>query len=98
MPDYTIRVVLHGATAEHYDVLHSNMATVGARRTITRTDGLAFDLPDGEYILSDPLSVDSVRDRVLAIANLAKPQPEPSVLVSHTKQWAWQLRPTPGQS
>jgi hypothetical protein len=98
MPDYTVRIVLHGATAKHYQLLHELMAKAGARRTVCGSQGMLFDLPDGEYVLSNSLSVGKVMEAVAGIAASIKPLPIPSVLVTETLSWAWQLRPVPGQS
>lgn len=98
MPEYTVRIVLHGATPKHYQSLHVLMAKAGARRTVRGLNGMLFDLPDGEYVLSNSLSVSKVMEAVADIAGSVKPVPQPSVLVSETIRWAWQLRPVPGRS
>lgn len=98
MPDYTVRVVLHGATAKHYQLLHEMMGKAGARRTVRGSNGMLFDLPDGEYVLSNSLPVTKVMDAVADIAGSVKSLPQPSVLVTEAIGWAWQLRPVPGRS
>jgi len=98
LPDYTVRIVLHGATAKHYQLLHDLMGKAGARRTVGGSNGILFDLPDGEYVLANSLPVSKVMEAVADIAGSVKSLPRPSVLVTETIRWAWQLRPVPGQS
>lgn len=98
MADYIVRIVLHGATASHYEMLHKNMVTAGARRTVTGSDGIVYDLPDGNYVMSNTRNASDVRDAVLQIAKSAKSPPDPSVLVASYDQLSWWLYPVPGQS
>lgn len=98
MAAYIIRVVLHGATAAQYAALHKGMLNGGAKRTILGANGLAFDLPDGEYVLSSSLVATKIRDIVADIARAAKTSPDPSLIVAAYTDIAWQLRPVPGQS
>lgn len=98
MPDYTVRIVLHGATIGHYQQLHELMGKAGAQRAVRGLNGRLYDLPDGEYVLSNSLPVSRVMEAVADIAGSVKPLPLPSVLVTETLRWAWQLRPVPGQS
>ncbi|WP_453978567.1 hypothetical protein [Brevundimonas sp. Marseille-Q4549] len=98
MARYLIRVVLHGATAVHYSMLHDQMERAGAKRRVIGTDGVVYDLPDAEYVLESAYSTTKVRDAVIAIACGAKAKPDPSVLVAAYNDLTWQLRPVPGQS
>lgn len=69
MANFIIRVVLHGATSEQYEMLHARMAAGGAVRTIRSDNGLVYDLPDGNYYwdtVSDELYV---RDEVKRVAD-----------------------------
>ena len=96
MSDFTIRITLHGATADDYRDLYSQMALIGASRTIRGTDGLLYDLPDGEYLFTTTLAPEDLRDRVVAIAGAIRANP--SVLVTRATGWAFWLSPVPGQS
>lgn len=98
MADYTVRIVLHDATATHYQRLHEAMEAAGAKRQIRGDSGILFDLPDGEYVMSNSLTAVRLRDAVVDIATAVKAEPSPSVLVTETLSWAWMLRPAPGQS
>lgn len=98
MAAYLIRVVLHGATSSHYTTLHERMLEAGAKRSIVGTNGVLFDLPDGEYVLASSYTTEKVRDGVADIAAAVKGSPAPSVLVAAYSNIAWQLRPVPGQS
>lgn len=98
MAFFTIRVVLHAATAKNYADLHARMINAGASRTIRGDDGVVYDLPDGEYDLVSGLDAGSVMRAVADIARGVKAVPDPSVLVTEAKSRAWRLRPVPGQS
>jgi hypothetical protein len=95
MPDYTVRVELHGATHAEYDQLHQAMRTAGFYTAIGGENGQGFRLPTAEYVVdASPLSVTEIRDLVLKIATLVKPMPPPLVLATQSLVRAWQLRPT----
>lgn len=98
MASYLIRVVLHGASPAQYHALHAGMAQAGAKRQVIGSNGVSYDLPDGEYVLWNSAAIDTVRNAVEAIARAAKAAPDPSVLVAEYTQIAWTLRPVPGQS
>lgn len=97
MANYTIRIVLHGATAGDYQRLHDAMEHRGAKRFLIGTDQVAYDLPDGEYDLETGYDTEEVRDRVVAIA--ASVRSDPSVLVTRVSgPRMWRLCPVPGDS
>lgn len=98
MASYLIRVVLHGAQAEHYELLHERMGWIGAERTITADDGQTYDLPDAEYRLDSLASVSEVRNNVCIVAEGVKAYPLPAVLVVEFQRCAWQLAVLPGRS
>lgn len=98
MNAYIIRIVLHGAIAAQYTKLHDLMLQNGASRHIVGSDGMKYDLPDGEYVLVSSYTVAQLRDAIVQIATSVKAKPDPSVIVAAYSDIAWQLRPFPGQS
>ena len=50
MPQFIVRIELHGAKGEDYSKLDSAMGHHGFLRTITGTDGIVYLLPTAEYI------------------------------------------------
>ena len=95
MANFTIRVVLHGGSSDHYERLHERMRLYGAWRTIVGGDGQTYDLPDGEYNLIRATNLFAVRDEVAAIADNIRANS--SVLVTEGLR-AWQLMTVPGDS
>ena len=49
MADFTVRVELHGAEWEDYDILHEEMEAQGFSRTIRGESGDLFELPPAEF-------------------------------------------------
>lgn len=98
MYDYSVRIVLHGATAQQYARLHERMATAGAVRFVVGSDRVAYDLPDGHYRLVNAAGIETVRNAVGSIARAVKAVPDPSILVEQVVSRAWRLRPVPGRS
>ena len=49
MTQFTVRVELHEADWDDYDVLHAEMRKEGFSTTITGSDGKTFELPTAEY-------------------------------------------------
>ena len=95
MTTYVIRVVLHGATAADYELLHERMAAGGALRTITSDSGIVYDLPDGNYAWDTESEAPYVRDEVKRVADIIRDGA--SVLVS-SGHIAWSLLTPPSQS
>jgi len=50
MPQFLVRIELHGAKGEDYTRLDSAMGHHGFLRTITGKDGIVYLLPTAEYI------------------------------------------------
>lgn len=84
MTAYTVRVELHDAEG-FYDDLHEAMKAQGFNRWIS-IDGVKFQLPTAEYsIPQTDLSASQVLARAERAANLVKPRPQPSILVTKTE-------------
>jgi hypothetical protein len=98
MPQFTVRVVLHGADSKDYEKLHVTMAkNHSAKRQISAND-VAYDLPDGEYDITSSFSAADLCGAVHATAVTIKAKPSPSVLVTELGRRAWVLRKVPGDS
>ncbi|EOC9629683.1 hypothetical protein [Enterobacter ludwigii] len=88
MSNFTIRVELHNADSDDYDVLHKNMEAKGYSREIT-ANGKTYQLPSAEYVCTKNLTATEIRDEVLNIAKKVKPSPD--VLVTKSDGRAWCL-------
>jgi len=67
---YLVRVELHGANRNDYDVLHEAMSRRGFQRTITSGVGSDYALPTAEYIVDTPQSGEEVRSVAAAAASV----------------------------
>ncbi len=92
MAEFTVRVELHNADADDYELLHQRMASRGYAKEVQGDNGRMHALPTAEYIATKNLSVVQVRDEVFAIAQLIKPSPYPEVLVTEANNKAWALK------
>lgn len=95
MANFTIRVELHNATGDDYDLLHKLMAGVGCNREISGSDSAGnpgvWALPTAEYDLADgSRSVAEVRDLVKNLADRVKQGSW--VLVTEVKSRSWTTR------
>lgn len=97
MASFTIRVVLHGANAQHYADLHAGMAFIGGRRTIIGDNRIVYDLPDGEYEMTTTAPIENVLAATKEVAAKIKAQPRPSVFITQAAARMWSLEPVPGQ-
>ncbi len=89
MAKYTVRVELHEATVEQYNILDQSMERRGFSRVIKATDGSWWRLPRGEYNLeNETRNPIQVKDQVVAIADAIKPGAW--VLVTEAGSRAWQ--------
>ena len=52
MADFTVRVGLHGAEWEDYDVLRVEMEAEGFSAAVQGSGGMSYELPVGEYAVS----------------------------------------------
>jgi hypothetical protein len=87
MPDFTVRVELHGAEWEDYDALRVEMEAEGFASIVRGSGGTPYELPAGEYALS----VDLTRQQVLARARQAVERSGYScaILVTESVGRAW---------
>ena len=70
MPQFIIRIELHGARDEDYSKLNSAMGHHGFLRTITGNDGIVYLLPTTEYIRYGPdLTAEKVRGEAIVGAS-----------------------------
>ena len=84
MPQFIIRIELHGANGEDYSKLHSAMGHHGFLRTITGNDGKVYLSPTAEYIRSGPgLTAEKVRRD--AVAGASTVSGKIAVLVAETE-------------
>ena len=88
MTNFILRVELHAAVYDDYEILHAAMAQSGFKRTITSDDGSVYQLPTAEY------SIDS-SEEPLAILKAARAAADLTgrrngVLVVASKSSAWQ--------
>jgi hypothetical protein len=72
MSDFTVRVELHGATADDYNNLHDAMAKYGFYRAFVAFDGHTYELPTAEYAHTSVSDQFAVRDLVLQVARSLK--------------------------
>ncbi|SJK83762.1 hypothetical protein [Halomonas elongata] len=91
MPNFVVRVEMHSASAEHYEMLHEKMKARGYKREAQGTDGRMYRLPDAEYMATKSFSADDVRDETRAMADSIVPGS--FVLVSQVEQVSWFLAP-----
>ena len=84
---YLIRVELHGANRDDYDVLHGAMNRRGFQRTIRSASGADYALPTAEYIADTPQSGEEVRS--VADAAASQTGRNRAVLVVRYEQSWW---------
>ena len=80
MPNFIVRVALHGAGISDYEKLNLCMASQGFQRTILAANKVIYKLPSSEYRISGDYAGDEVLNAVHEIAcGIGK---EPEVLVA----------------
>ena len=62
MANFTVRIELHDATWDDYNVLHAAMEKKGFSRLITANNGVTYRLPWAEYNATGNLMCTQVRD------------------------------------
>ncbi|WP_017346152.1 type V toxin-antitoxin system endoribonuclease antitoxin GhoS [Pantoea sp. A4] len=73
MATFTVRVELHNADYDDYELLHKKMNAKGYKRTVTASSGTEHHLPDAEYTFESSSKDESaVADEVKAIADSVK--------------------------
>ena len=87
MGSFIVRVELHGANWEDYEVLHEAMEMAGFSRTIRGDSGADFHLPTAEYCLIGNFTIDQVRGR--AVSATGQTGRSFSVLATESNSSAW---------
>ncbi len=87
MAGFTVRVELHKATWDDYDVLHAAMEQKGFSRRIQGDNGQNYRLPWAEYSCFGNLSCEQIRDVAQQAANLTGKGN--SIFVTEAIKWAW---------
>jgi hypothetical protein len=94
LSNFTVRVALHGASADDYDLLHERMEAARYNRFIWGQneygDGY-WCLPPAEYDHTADADVIDIREQVLRIANSVRPGSW--VLVTEAASRAWSTEP-----
>lgn len=73
MPEFIVRIELHGAVESEYTTLHEEMEKVGFSRTIYSSTKDEYHLPHSEYYISDEsLDTDKVNEKAQLSARLTK--------------------------
>jgi len=91
MPDFTVRIQLHDASAEDDARLHAAMLQAGHTDHLKSKDGTAWLLPAGEFNLRADLEVTGVLAQAKAIAERTVPDAvrAPWVLVTQSAGRKW---------
>ncbi|WP_175785468.1 hypothetical protein [Burkholderia ambifaria] len=91
MADYLVRVELHGASDDEYEVLHVQMASFGFYRTIQSTTGPSYPLPTGTYWGQSEYGGSAVIDFANAACN-AVGKPRSIVATESMETWFYGLQ------
>ena len=86
MPDFTIRIEVHGAEWEDYDALRVEMEAEGFAAAVHGSGG-AYQLPTGEYALAGDFTPAQVLARARRAAGRAGY--DGAVLVTESAGRAW---------
>lgn len=87
MASFTVRIELHDATWDDYNVLHAAMEQRGFSRLIRADDGRAYHLPWAEYYGTGDLACNQIRDVAREAAN--QTGKKNAVFVTEAARWAW---------
>lgn len=87
MANFTVRVVLHDADWNDYELLHACMEAGGFDRTITGSNGVVLQLPDAEYSISAVKTCDEVRELAVRAATFTKKKHAVLVTLSAGRCW-----------
>ena len=69
MNTYLVRIELFGSVLSDYPPLHQEMRKVGFSTTIKADNGIEYQLPSAEYVISTALSFDQVLEMAKRCAN-----------------------------
>jgi hypothetical protein len=87
MASFTVRVELHSANFDDYNVLHEAMESAGFSRQITSDDGITYHLPWAEYNMEGSLTPTQVRQAAHRAAQ--QTGRNFAVLVTEASRRAW---------
>jgi hypothetical protein len=93
MSKFTVRVELHQAREDDYEVLHAAMENEGFSRFITATDGASYHLPTAEYNRESNITRKAVLESAKRAANCTGKTYEVLVTESDGRSW-YKLQPT----
>lgn len=60
MASFTVRIVLHDADWDDYNTLYEEMSKEGFTDEIFSSDGIKYEMPDGEYDISGAMTKSDV--------------------------------------
>lgn len=86
MARFTVRVELHGADEDDYDLLHERMERAGFSRQIEGGDGKLYHLPPAEYDFQGQETIEQVRTKAHEVARTVRQRP--AILVTQGSR-AW---------
>ena len=87
MPSFTVRVELHGGTADDYETHHAEMEAEGFSRTIRSDDDIDYHLPTAEYDIRGSLTRDEVLEKAAAAATRTRKTFGVMVTESAGRKW-----------
>lgn len=87
MATFTVRVELHDADDDDYDVLHNEMSVRGFSRVIVGDKGVAYHLPTAEYDYEGDIATHTVRAKARAAAD--ETGKKNAVLVTESLRRSW---------
>jgi hypothetical protein len=87
MARFMVRVELHGADENDYEVLHEAMEGEGFARQISSDDGVRYHLPTAEYFREGDLSKQAVLKEATSAA--AKTKKKAGILVTRARGFRW---------
>jgi hypothetical protein len=87
MANFTVRVELHSATYQDYEILHREMAKVGFTRTILGDNGTTYQLPTAEYVTSGNVTIQQMLEAAKGAASRTGKSFER--IVAETVRWTW---------
>ncbi|WP_250538795.1 MULTISPECIES: hypothetical protein [unclassified Caballeronia] len=87
MARFIVRVELHNANWNEYQLLHAAMTLHGLGRQITSSDGVRYDLPPAEYYGDLNMTRADVLARVKIAAGSVKPAYSVLVTESIASDW-----------
>jgi len=87
MANFTVRVELHQANYDDYEILHAAMEQKGFSRKITADNGQTYRMPWAEYNGSGNLTSAQVRDIAREAANTTGKANAVFVTEAQTRAW-----------